>query len=960
MKRTTLYFVSFFLLLFLFFIFLFATESGLVVIQKSVNRFAGGVSIGQVGGKLLGEWSLKKIQLLTTDADISVEQFEYSWRPASLLKAELNIANLTITGVDVVLKDESESTPDGDSVQLPAELLPFSFLVESLVVKKLEIIDIDGESLFVVDSMLVNLEGNADRLTINEFDLQGPEIGLGLHGNIEVRKGWELEFSGNWRLAGFGFQPMAGALSATGPLSDPHVELGVHSPATIQIVADLVDLLEKPEWTAGLEAKDADLSTLFVDCPAITLASITADLSGDFENYKGRIQAEGAWDTLEDLHLKSDLTGDLLGIDFQLLRIETNDSSVEAIDGKINWKDIFSWEGKFVFKNFDASVITEELQGRFTAELLSEGDVKENGAIASFEILNLDGMFQDQNISVNGKVFLSETEVKTDGLTIRSGDFAGLAHLERGSFSWAEEPHWSGKIRLDQFDPSWLHPEFFGSVNGEVQGEGRLRDQGLEGTLNIKKLSGTLRGNELSGGGEISISGDTIQTTGLVLEIGPSKLTLQGQAGGRLALDFSLSSPDIGSILPESKGSVLLQGSLKGSRSEPQLNAQIEGAGLSYQENRLDQVQAEIQAELKNGGRLTGSLVVEKMSLAGFVVDKGEIKLKGSLAEHELVVDVAGAMGELGFKARGAYQDEWQGELSHFQLEAGNSGIWRQEQPVAIKAGRGGVLLEKFCLADGEGTLCLGGDVQLAKELSWAVYGTMSSVPLQWLNRLELITVPVSGEINADIAANGDSRAVLSARVESKVSEAALLMNVDETEQIPFYFEDSVLTLDLTDGLLQGNINIQMQNDSQLVLSANVEGAGDYSAPLDSLPLRGHLDLKKFDLALLATFTGYGVEPSGRVNNSFTLEGTVGQPKISGDISIEDGGIDLPYQGIILENIVLSIEAGEDAAKISGKATSGTGQLTATGTVRYGMKGIEGIVNVKGDDFLLVNLPEYA
>jgi translocation and assembly module TamB len=344
-------------------------------------------------------------------------------------------------------------------------------------------------------------------------------------------------------------------------------------------------------------------------------------------------------------------------------------------------------------------------------------------------------------------------------------------------------------------------------------------------------------------------------------------------------------------------------------------------------------------------------------------VDKGGIELKGTLVEHEFVVTGAGSMGKLGFRAHGAYGvdgDEWQGELSHLQLETLDHGIWRQEKQVSLTAGSKGVLLEELCLADEGGEICLGGDVRLEKESPWTVRGKLISVPIEWLNRLGLVTVPVSGKINAAIAANGDSRAVLSARIESKVSEAALLMNVDETEQIPFYFEDSVLTLDLTDGLLQGNINIQMQNDSQLVLSANVEGVGDYSAPLDSLPLRGHLDLKKFDLALLATFTGYGVEPSGRVNNSFTLEGTVGQPKIYGEISIEDGGIDLPYQGIILENIVLSIDAGEDVAKISGKATSGPGQLTATGTVRYGMKGIEGTVNVKGDDFLLVNLPEYA
>ena len=169
------------------------------------------------------------------------------------------------------------------------------------------------------------------------------------------------------------------------------------------------------------------------------------------------------------------------------------------------------------------------------------------------------------------------------------------------------------------------------------------------------------------------------------------------------------------------------------------------------------------------------------MSLNGFTVDKGGIELKGTLAEHEFVVDGAGSMGKLGFLGHGAYGvdgDEWQGELSHLQLETLDLGIWRQEKPVSLTAGSKGVLLEELCLADEGGEICLGGDVRLEKESPWTVHGKLVSVPIKWLNILGLVTVPVSGKINAAIAANGDSRAILSARVESKVSEAALLMNV--------------------------------------------------------------------------------------------------------------------------------------------------------------------------------------
>ncbi len=176
-----------------------------------------------------------------------------------------------------------------------------------------------------------------------------------------------------------------------------------------------------------------------------------ADLTGTLDTYQGRVEANGTWDTLDGMHLVSDLAGDFLGIEFQSLRIDYQDSSVEALGGKISWQDIFSWEGRFLFTDFDPSVVVAELQGQLTAELVSAGDVKDNGVVASFQILNLDGMLRDHNVSAVGNVFLTETEVHTDGLTIRSGEEAGLARIEKGLFSWAKEPNWTGKSTTGTF-----------------------------------------------------------------------------------------------------------------------------------------------------------------------------------------------------------------------------------------------------------------------------------------------------------------------------------------------------------------------------------------------------------------------------------------------------------------------------------------------------------------------------
>jgi translocation and assembly module TamB len=961
MRRTATFFVSLLVLLIGCFLFLFATESGLLLLQKAINRFAvGTVFIEQVEGRLSGSGSLTNIRFVSGAADIRVDRLEYSWRPGSLFRSELNIAEIVMAGVDIALKNGPAEASGNGVTKLQGGGLPLTVLIDSFVVDKLALRDSEGGELVIVDRLSSDLAYNEDQLTINTFDLQGPDIGLALHGNIDVHSNWSLDLLGSWRLAGFGFHPMTGIFSATGPLTDPQLELGVERPGDIRVKAKLINLLQQPHWSAQLDANDVDLSTLIKYCPEIDLTAVSAYFEGNFDNYQGHVQAEGTWDALDGMHLVSDLSGDFLGIDFQSLRIDAKESSAEVGGGKISWADIFSWEGRFLFKGFDPSVITEKLQGRLNAELVSKGNVTEKGVIASFAITELDGILRDRKVAAIGNVFLTETDVHTDGLTLRSGEISGNAYIENGFFSWAGEPHWSTDIRLDQFDPSWLYAEFPGSVNGTVKTEGKLADGGLEASLNITNISGTLRGNVLSGAGEISLADDTLQTSGLIVQSGTSKLMINGRAGERLAVDFSLSSPDIGTILPDSKGSILLQGSLQGSRNEPQLDAQIQGTGLRYRENSLDQVQGEIQARLAGDGRLTGWLAGEGMSLDGFFIDKGRIELGGILAKHQIVVEGSAAMGKLAFRADGSFQQAWQGELSHLQLAVDEYGVWRQKEKAAMTVGEGGVLLKKICLTDGEGEICLGGDVRLEKDGKWTGYGQLSSVPLNWLERLKLSPVPVNGVVHADITAKGNSRRIISAKAELRAPTATVAMEAEESEPVSFHFDDSLLSLVLNDGVLQTNLNLRMRNGSQLVLAAEIEGAGDFSAPILSLPLRGDLELKEFDLAILSAFTGYGIEPRGRVNNTLTLAGTVGEPKIYGEISLPDGGIDLPYQGITLEDIVLSIAAGEEAARVTGRASSGPGQVKAVGTLRYGINRIEGALTIRGSNFLLVNLPEYA
>ncbi len=941
---------------------LMGSGAGLWLVQKGIQLLSGGnISVGAVTGKLLGHSTFEKIRIIIPGSDIRIEKIDWDWSPTKLFEGELRVASLEVSGAVIGQRDSSALSSTGGPVILPRLLLPLGFALERATVKSFKIEDRSGGELIAFDSINVQLEGKDGHLSIGNLSLQGPEIGLTTHGTIDFDRNWHLDLLGDWRLVNYGFHQLEGTFSVIGPLASPHATFAVNSPADIRVEGDVANLLEKPEWTATLLARNVDLEALIKHCPKIDLVTVNGQLSGNTDGYGGLVQAVGTWDKIDKMQLKTNIRAGLLGIDFESLRIDHGDGWIVAENAKINWKRLFDWEGLFHVKNFDPSAFFDWLPGQLGGDLTSIGTVRDDlGVDIAFDVLRLEGRLRDQPLSAVGKVTITENDLRTDGLIIRSGEVAGSARIEKGMLSWAEKLSWSGEIRLDNFDPAGFYPDFPGQVSGLFAGQGFLGPAGAEGNLKISDIGGNLRGNALAGSGEISLSGETIHTTGLFLQSGTSQLIIQGQAGEAFALDFSLTSPDLNTIIPESTGAVQILGTLRGSFKAPLFDARFHGQGLGLGDNRFSRLEAKIHSQLGENERLQGTLLGEKMILEGLSVDQAQIDFSGSLKEQDVKAQAAGEFGRLQLQAQASNGNGWMGEIAGVHLVSSSYGNWRQQGRAAFSANKKGAALDDFCLAEGEGILCIGGYVQVAEDVGWRGKSQFSGLSADWLNRLKFLAVPVKGLFSGEISASGENRRLISTQAEIRLPEIDFELGVEDEEFNSIHCQDTVLTLGLTDSLLQTKLVTGMRNGSRLTLNASTRGSDFFTVSGRSLPLSGSLDLQNFDLSILSALTGFGVNPTGRVNSSFTLGGTLGRPELAGDGRIEGGGITLPYQGITLENVRMAVVAGEDGAKVFGQATSGAGEISAEGRIRYGDEGVEGDLHIRGNNFLLVHLPEYA
>jgi translocation and assembly module TamB len=151
---------------------------------------------------------------------------------------------------------------------------------------------------------------------------------------------------------------------------------------------------------------------------------------------------------------------------------------------------------------------------------------------------------------------------------------------------------------------------------------------------------------------------------------------------------------------------------------------------------------------------------------------------------------------------------------------------------------------------------------------------------------------------------------------------------------------------------LDGTLNAEWHNSS-LSLKGDFTGQGDAKIALNAaMPLHYVADTGAFDLPETGRLTGdvtwnadigpfwnaFGPDTQtlqGRVNASLKLDGTVGDPSATGDITLHDGRYVNLEMGTVLDDLALRLEANRREVRlVEASATDGgSGKVTASGMI---------------------------
>ncbi len=370
-----------------------------------------------------------------------------------------------------------------------------------------------------------------------------------------------------------------------------------------------------------------------------------------------------------------------------------------------------------------------------------------------------------------------EARVDERGIEVTSVEgelLRGRLHGQ-GRLDWQPEVAWDFDLRADALAPEEFWPDWPGRLSAEASMIGRrdAETADLEGTLQLRRLSGRLRGSDLSGSGEIGFGLDPthtlpeIEIADLRLNWGGTQLQAQGRVGlqtrGRQAqregwdLEWRLDVPDLARLqellptpVPTSsgasdtteplplRGQLQSQGRLLGALDQPGIEANFELERVSWGPRSVRSASGTVRAELRPGSPLRLQVQAQQVrapelaSVAPISRASSDLDELGEL--QQLTLDADGTPGDhrlqLRIEAAGPRWLEltlagsaelppfpdlttlaWRGTVEQLRFRDPAAGAWSSRDSTELSVAAGRWRLDELCLrrSDASGTQSVGG-----------------------------------------------------------------------------------------------------------------------------------------------------------------------------------------------------------------------------------------------------------
>jgi len=958
--------------------FLLSTQGGTRFLFTRLGALIpGSLEVSQLTGPIRGPLDIRGLVYKSEGMEVRIDHVQLEWRLRNLLSKRLDIDKLYADGIRIIPTPSKE--PEKEKSKLPDLNLRFNIALHDARVTNLQIGAV-GEKPFVIDRVDLKTREIANVFTIERFTVRSPLADADITGTFRPQGDYTVDLQTKWTVRP---PDMAAAFTGSGPLTGTLEKLQVNQTLTAPFPARLAAVLDEPLYDLRFDGR-----LVFSDVNPHLLKADLPDLPASGEvAVKGTVDTFSSSGTVRALVSQALMEGvGPVAVTYRAARDGANwriDSATITLPGtttQINASGLVkapigqpvSIEGKAAWQNLrwplrpSPNTAPTVASSRGTAMI--DGTVDAYRAEVQADLTQVPG----------GAIAAGHWTLAGDGTqerfrfdrfqgTVLSGRVTG-----RGEVAWKPQVRWNLALRGDGINPKSLAPDYAGALAFEAATRGTLTDAGPEGTVNVSRLHGVLRGQPVAGAVDVELHGQRTELPHLNLTWGTATVAAHGRVAPTLDLAWKVAAPNLGIVIPQGGGSVIAEGHVSGDSKTPRIQVHGQGEALRFgaAANTTSIATAKVDADvdLAQGGPFTLDLHATDVRSGEQRLTELTVQGRGTQGNHTITTTALIEDGRLDLALAGGIAGElggtatWNGQIRRLDLTSKPTGSWKLGGPAPLAASAAAVRLRDFCLSGGlngpgNAKLCASGD--WAQTGPWDVNATVADLPIDSFRAFLPTDLRITGDINGKVAARGTNAVLAGADIDLQPGPGEIRFPGAEGKTTSFRYEQGFVRAKAGEGGA-GHADAGLTLTGVGTMSANLEIPRMASnTPLKSQPLAGRIDVNLSNLAFVEGFVPDLNRPSGTLAGGYTLSGTVGSPRFVGEASLRDGQANIPRFGLELRAFQLKATGdGSGALAIDGSLRSGPGTLTIKG--QAGLPGPETPIRlaIQGKRFQVSNTEE--
>ncbi|WP_229007108.1 translocation/assembly module TamB domain-containing protein [Methylophilus sp. Leaf408] len=516
-------------------------------------------------------------------------------------------------------------------------------------------------------------------------------------------------------------------------------------------------------------------------------------------------------------------------------------------------------------------------------------------------------------------------------------------------------------FHLQQFQARHVHPQLAGHMDLKVTADGSLTDTG---TIQVKVDAGDsrLQTQPLIVRGTATLQGQQLSALDLLAQLDKNTFTIRStQAATPQAtqLSWQANLPNLAQFMPGFSGQVKGEGTLQHlsdgfhasyrlSGQQLQLPQGLALAGFEVQGQASDNVQASLDHQIKLHG-----LSQQNTQGTDSPPIEAELNLKGSLAQHQLALQIKDSdpslQRNIQLALNGAWQnDRWQAQLTQLQDASGK--VFRLANPANMSwSASQGFDLQQLALNVYEGQMQVDRlhyrpakpagtlSAQPAEMMQLQTRGTLKDFPLQalmaWLVPEQSAPLPADHlRLSAQWDLQLDQR--LNGFLQLQRSQGDWqVYDINNAKWQGLGLQTLTANVKADNNKVSVESTINSADAINLQLSANtlVTPIATGFVIKNSAPVSASL---KADVRQLNWFSRLfsDIQPAGRLAIDAQVSGVMSKPQLKGSMTGEALALQIPSHGVWLEQGRLNATMAGDQVTFNQIHFAGkSGELDATG-----------------------------